>query len=195
MLKKLCVALCGILFCLPATAATLDGFARHYGERCAATDSERELPAKFRSRNFSIVMERTTLSDIQKQFKGEIQQNARSQWLCYHSQAENLTWWFISRTDVEHGNLSTIMLAPIDHKAHCDIPDRPVYLSGVNIPSLGATRAEVASHFKTAAGGKADCQRLATTLASKDETTVNGVNYYYDDDRVAGMSIEQLTTN
>lgn len=195
MLKLMLAALCGTLLCLPAVAATLDGFARHYGERCATSDSERQLPAKFRSRNFSLVMERTTLADIQKQFKGEIQENAREQWLCYHSQAENLTWWFISRTEIEHGNLSTILLAPLDHKAKCDIPSRPVYLSGVNVPSLGASRAEVAGHFKVAASGKANCQRFATVLASKDENTTNELSYYYDDDRVAGMAIQQLTTN
>ncbi|WP_139356373.1 hypothetical protein [Izhakiella australiensis] len=199
MIKMLFVALCGALLCQQAVAASLDGFGRHYNARCAAPaakiDSERALPAKFRSRNFPIVLERTTLDDIQQQFKGDIQKNDREEWLCYHSQAENLTWWFISRTDIEHGNLSTIMLSAIDNKAHCDIPARPIYLSGVTVPSLGATRSEVADYFKSPASARASCQQFETRADSKDESTINALRYYYENNQVAGMSFEQLTTN
>ncbi|SFN23266.1 hypothetical protein SAMN05216516_10434 [Izhakiella capsodis] len=199
MLKLLFVTLCSSLLTQHAVAATLDGFSRHYNSRCgspaAKIDSQRALPAKFRSRNFPLVLEHTTLSDIQRQFKGEIQKNNRDEWLCYHSQAENLTWWFISRTNIEHGNLSTIMLSAIDYKAHCDIPARPVYLSGVTVPSLGATRNEVAHYFKSPISARDNCQQFETRIDSKDANTINSLRYFFEDNQVVGMSFEQLTTN
>ncbi|PIJ50234.1 hypothetical protein BL250_12650 [Erwinia sp. OLTSP20] len=199
MSKFLFAVLCGTFLSQQVLAATLNDFARHYGGRCATPaariDSERLLPAKFRSRNFPIVLERTTLKDIQQQFKGEIQKNDGAEWLCYHSQAENLTWWFISRTDIEHGNLSSIMLSAIDHKAHCDVPARPIYLSGVTVPSLGATRREIADYFRIAPSTHGNCQQFETRVDSKDESTANVLQYYYEENHVSGMAFEQLTTN
>ncbi len=190
-------ALCGILLIHSVSAATLEGFARHYGKSCSThpvfIDHKNIRPWTFRSRNFSIVMERTTLGDLQKQYKGEIQQNDNARWLCYHSQAENVTWWFIARNTSEHNNLSTIMLASMDHHAKCATPARPIYLSGIPAPLLGATRDEIANYFKIPSARISLCQRFISMATSKNSSTINALDYYFKNDQVVGMSLEQLT--
>jgi len=99
---------------------------------------------------------------------------------------------------MQHGDLSTVAIAPLDKLASCDIPTKAINLSLSGMPVLGGQMKNVCSFYGIKGCGKAAYLNIYNVLkdkSKKDEVDrLNIIEYYFSAGKVTGMLINQVTS-
>lgn len=182
-----------------AQSATLSGPVAWLEKGCAGENGQLEtgqpLPGVFTADGARVVLEETTLEDIQRLFGGTLQENGESRWVCYQDKPGNRAYWFISYMPMQQGRVSSLAVTPLEKHNLCGQPARPLSLTGVTLPAPGADLAAINHHFHTAVPPGAACATLFHSREAGQFTTLNSVHYLFNQDRAVGMMFSQVTTN
>lgn len=143
------------LLATSANAANLSGMgANIYGNYFSFNRPNlAEAPVKsIRAGRLAVTLQRTKLSDVRKAFGGTIQSDGGATWLCYHS--DNTNSWFISNA---LGGQEFVMMVALEASsrspADCEAPNASFSVPVLNVPSLGASSAEISAQLGAAPRG------------------------------------------
>ncbi|HGH4660653.1 TPA: hypothetical protein ACJIWY_003640 [Enterobacter bugandensis] len=140
----------------------------------------------------TVQMEVTHLADISST---PVNKDSSTRWVCLHDD-DGTNYWFISDNEMGAGLLTALAIARDGIHKECAKTTEPVRVSVANVPLLNATHGNLVKLF----GNK----ELATKKAMLfyHETPVqdgfiqsNTVSYSFDDEKVRGVIIGQITSN
>ena len=137
-------------------------------------------------------MEVTHLADISST---PVNKDSSARWVCLHDN-DGTNYWFISDNEMGAGMITALVIAKDGIHKECAKTMEPVSVSVANVPLLNATPRNLAELF----GMKETAKKKAMLLYQ--ETPVqngfiqsNTVSYYFDDEKVRGVIIGQITSN
>lgn len=177
------------------SATEMTGFAtRYYYEDGSLTEISTTMPLTpiITIGKKTVQMEVTHLSDITST---PVNKDRSARWICIHDD-DGTNYWFISDNEMGAGLLTALAIARDGIHKECAKTTEPVRVSVANVPLLNATHGNLVKLF----GHK----ELATKKAMLfyHETPVqdgfiqsNTVSYSFDDEKVRGVIIGQITSN
>ncbi len=193
---KVLLILAALLFLVQnAASAQMSGFAARYYQDDGTTPEEpTEVPLypTITIGKKTVQMEVTHLSDITG---SPVEKDRSARWICLHDD-DGTNYWFISDNEMGAGLLTALAIARDGIHKECAKTTEPVRVSVANVPLLNATHGNIVKLF----GHK----ELATKKAMLfyHETPVqdgfiqsNTVSYSFDDEKVRGVIIGQITSN
>nr|MBD0814948.1 hypothetical protein [Enterobacter sp. E12] len=140
----------------------------------------------------TVQMEVTHLSDITG---SPVEKDRSARWICLHDD-DGTNYWFISDNEMGAGLLTALAIARDGIHKECAKTTEPVRVSVANVPLLNATHGNLVKLF----GHKEIATKKAMLLYH--ETPVqdgfiqsNTVSYSFDDEKVRGVIIGQITSN
>lgn len=157
----------------------------------------------------SIAFEKTTLADIQKNFGGTVQHEGdagdSTYWLCYagpNTQGKPTIFWFDSGEmgGRDHAVLRVAMEPnPIGKlPQNCAVAPQTLTAVDFGIPGVGASIADVATHFGAAKPdlhGHIEFAAEYPSIAPKGFTVTQTLVYTMQNEIVTGVAVTQVTTN
>ncbi|MDH2699088.1 hypothetical protein [Enterobacter bugandensis] len=193
---KVLLILAALLFLVQnASAAQMSGFAARYYQDDGTTPEEpTEVPLypTITIGKKTVQMEVTHLSDITG---SPVEKDRSARWICIHDD-DGTNYWFISDNEMGAGLLTALAIARDGIHKECAKTTEPVRVSVANVPLLNATHGNLVKLF--------DNKEIATKKAMLfyHETPVqdgfiqsNTVSYSFDDEKVRGVIIGQITSN
>lgn len=193
---KVLLILAALLFLVQnAASAQMSGFAaRYYQDDVTTPEEPTEVPLypTITIGKKTVQMEVTHLSDITG---SPVEKDRSARWICLHDD-DGTNYWFISDNEMGAGLLTALAIARDGIHKECAKTTEPVRVSVANVPLLNATHGNLVKLF----GNK----ELATKKAMLfyHETPVqdgfiqcNTVSYSFDDEKVRGVIIGQITSN
>ncbi|MDV5139113.1 hypothetical protein [Chimaeribacter arupi] len=187
------------LGCCFAQSATLTGANAWLEEECAGDNGQLEtrqpLPGIFTAGGTQVVLEETTLDDIQRLFGGSVQESGQRRWVCYQDKHENRAYWFISYLPMQQGRVSSLAITPLADHNMCGQPGKPLHVTGVTLPAPGADLTVINHHFQAAIKPGSTCASLFHSREAGQFTVLNSVSYRFVHDHAVGMMFSQVTTN
>lgn len=176
-------------------ATEMTGFAaQYYDEDGSLTEISTAMPLSptIAIGKQAVRMEVTHLADVSST---PINKDSSARWVCLHDD-EDTNYWFISDNEMGTGLLTALVIARDGIHKECAKTKEPVSVSVANVPLLNATPRNLAELF----GMKETAKKKAMLLYQ--ETPVqngfiqsNTVSYYFDDEKVRGVIIGQITSN
>lgn len=193
---KVLFILATLLFLVQNTSAALmSGFAARYYQDDGTTSAEPSivpLSPTITIGKKTMQMEVTHLADI---FSTPVNKDSSARWVCLRDD-DGTNYWFISDNEMGAGLLTALVIAKDGIHKECAKTMEPVSVSVANVPLLNATPRNLAALF----GMKETAKKKAMLLYQ--ETPVqngfiqsNTVSYYFDDEKVRGVIIGQITSN
>ncbi|WP_241239498.1 hypothetical protein [Enterobacter bugandensis] len=193
---KVLLILAALLFLVQnASAAQMSGFAARYYQDDGTTPEEPTKVPLYPTITIgkkTVQMEVTHLADISST---PVNKDRSARWICIHDD-DGTNYWFISDNEMGAGLLTALAIARDGVHKECAKTTEPVRVSVANVPLLNATHGNLVKLF----GHK----ELATKKAMLfyHETPVqdgfiqsNTVSYSFDDEKVRGVIIGQITSN
>ena len=175
-------------------AARMKGFgARYYDEDTEnyseEHDTNKSLIPDIVIGGNSYVMEVSTLDDISKHTRVDINKDDQASWICLKSKGVN--YWFISDNEMGGGDLTAIALAEDGSNCTPYVGELKVFVK--NAPMLDASRSKLSSFFVRP---EKDIVMYCKGVEKPDEYTQwNCIQYYLKGDRIQGLFISQGTAN
>lgn len=177
------------------SATEMTGFAaQYYDEDGSLTEISTAMPLSptIAIGKQAVQMEVTHLADISRT---PINKDSSARWVCLHDD-DDTNYWFISDNEMGAGLLTALVIAKDGIHHQCAKTTEPVSVSVANVPLLNATHGNLVALF----GMKETAKKKAMLLYQ--ETPVqngfiqsNTVSYYFDDEKVRGVIIGQITSN
>ena len=193
---KVLLILAALLFLVQnASAAQMSGFAARYYQDDGTTPEEPTKVPLYPTITIgkkTVQMEVTHLSDITST---PVNKDRFARWFCLHDD-DDTNYWFISDNEMGAGLLTALVIAKDGIHNECAKTTEPVRVSVANVPLLNATHGNLVKLF--------DNKEIATKKAMLfyHETPVqdgfiqsNTVSYSFDDEKVRGVIIGQITSN
>lgn len=177
------------------SATEMTGFAtQYYDEDGSLTEISTTMPLTptITIGKKTVQMEVTHLADISST---PVNKDSSTRWVCLHDD-DGTNYWFISDNEMGAGLLTALAIARDGIHKECAKTTEPARVSVANVPLLNATHGNLVKLF----GNK----ELATKKAMLfyHETPVqdgfiqsNTVSYSFDDEKVRGVIIGQITSN
>jgi hypothetical protein len=187
------------LWCCFAQGATLTGPEAWFEEECAGENGQLEtgqpLPGVFTAGGSRVVLEETTLDDIQRLFGGTLQDNGESRWVCYQDKHKNRAYWFISYLPMQQGRVSSLAITPLANHNLCGQPVKPLHITGVTLPAPGTDLPAINHYFQAAIKPGSTCATIFYSREAGQFTTLNSASYRFEHDRAVSVMFSQVTTN
>lgn len=193
---KVLLILAALLFLVQnVSAAQMSGFAARYYQDDGTTPEEPTKVPLYPTITIgkkTVQMEVTHLSDITST---SVNKDRSARWICIHDD-DGTNYWFISDNEMGAGLLTALAIARDGIHKECAKTTEPVRVSVANVPLLNATHGNLVKLF--------DNKEIATKKAMLfyHETPVqdgfiqsNTVSYSFDDEKVRGVIIGQITSN
>lgn len=173
----------------------MTGFAtRYYDEDGSLTEISTTMPLTpiITIGKKTVQMEVTHLADISSI---PVNKDSSTRWVCLHD-GDGTNYWFISDNEMGAGLLTALAIARDGIHKECAKTTEPVRVSVANVPLLNATHGNLVKLF----GHKEIATKKA--MLFYHETPVqdgfiqsNTVSYSFDDKKVRGVIIGQITSN
>lgn len=193
---KVLLILATLLFLVQNTSAALmSGFAaRYYQDNGTTPEEPTEVPLypTITIGKKTVQMEVTHLSDITST---PVNKDSSARWVCLHDD-DDTNYWFISDNEMGAGLLTALVIAKDGIHHECAKTTEPVSVSVANVPLLNATHGNLAALF-----GMKETAKKKAMLFYQETPVQNGfiqsntVSYYFDDEKVRGVIIGQITSN
>ena len=176
-------------------ATEMTGFAaQYYDEDGSLTEISTAMPLSptIAIGKQAVRMEVTHLADISST---PINKDSSARWVCLHDD-EDTNYWFISDNEMGTGLLTALVIARDGIHKECAKTKEPVSVSVANVPLLKATHGNLVALF-----GKKETAKKKAMLLYQETPVQNGfiqsntVSYYFDDEKVRGVIIGQITSN
>ncbi|EPK4275444.1 hypothetical protein [Enterobacter mori] len=176
-------------------ATEMTGFAaQYYDEDGSLTEISTAMPLSptIAIGKQAVRMEVTHLSDISST---PVNKDSSARWVCLHDD-EDTNYWFISDNEMGAGLLTALVIARDGIHHECAKTTEPVSVSVANVPLLNATHGNLVALF-----GEKEIAKKKAMLLYQETPVQNGfiqsntVSYYFDDEKVRGVIIGQITSN
>ncbi|EME8859075.1 hypothetical protein WAA39_001977 [Enterobacter mori] len=173
----------------------MTGFAaQYYDEDGSLTEISTAMPLSptIAIGKQAVRMEVTHLSDISST---PVNKDSSARWVCLHDD-EDTNYWFISDNEMGAGLLTALVIARDGIHHECAKTTEPVSVSVANVPLLNATHGNLVALF-----GEKEIAKKKAMLLYQETPVQNGfiqsntVSYYFDDEKVRGVIIGQITSN
>ncbi|WP_236279261.1 hypothetical protein [Enterobacter bugandensis] len=193
---KVLLILAALLFLVQnASAAQMSGFAARYYQDDGTTPEEPTKVPLYPTITIgkkTVQMEVTHLSDITST---PVNKDRSARWICIHDD-DGTNYWFISDNEMGAGLLTALAIARDGIHKECAKTTEPVRVSVANVPLLNATHGNLVKLFghKELATKKAMLFYHETPVQD-GFTQSNTVSYSFDDEKVRGVIIGQITSN
>jgi hypothetical protein len=208
----LCCAIAAALFIAPASSV----FAQHLSPNQAIPSAgdivQTRSTALFNdvhAGSLDIVLEKTSLFDVQRAFGGTLQHEGdageATEWLCYagrNAHGDPTLFWFSSGEmgGAEESVLSVVQQANPGGNLPDGCSSAPRELTHIDfgVPGVGATLSDVSSHVGAAkpdANGHFHYAASYPSSASKDFTVTQTLVYTMKKNAITGVAITQVTSD